>query len=150
MARQEPDRRMLGVLLSQPLRALLADLHQGMAEAGYSDLRPAHSAVFMNLDPEGTRITDLAERASMTKQSMSELVRDLEERGYVWTSPHPSDRRAKVVRWTKKGKATEEPARRNIQRVQDKWSRLLSEGEMEELLRLLRKLSDAVTDADPQ
>jgi DNA-binding MarR family transcriptional regulator len=148
MTRQEPDRRMLGVLLSQPLQALLADLHQGMADAGYSDLRPAHSAVFMNLDPEGTRITDLAERASMTKQSMSELVRYLEERGYVSTSPHPSDRRAKVVRWTKKGKATEEPARRNIQRVQDKWSRLLSEGEMEELLRLLRKLSDVVTDAD--
>ena len=61
---------MLGVLLRQPLRALLTEIHEGMALAGYPDLRPAHSAVFMNLDSKGTRITDLAERAQMTKQSM--------------------------------------------------------------------------------
>lgn len=140
----EPDRRMLGVLLRQPLRALLTELHEGMAAAGYPDLRPAHSAVFMNLDPEGTRITDLADRAQMTKQSMGALVKYLESHGYVTTSSHSSDGRAKVVRLTKKGRATEGPARRNIQRVQEKWSRRLGQGEMDEFIRLLRKVNDAV------
>jgi len=142
MAGTQPDRRLLGVLLRLPLRALLAELNRGMRDAGFTDLRPAHSAVFMGLDSEGTKITDLAERASMTKQSMGALVRYLEEHGYVSTSPHPSDGRAKLVRLTKKGKATEQPARRNIQRIQDKWKRQLDDGEMQELLRLLRKLAD--------
>jgi|SRR5712691_10204252 len=142
MAGPQPDRRMLGVLLRQPLRALLAELNQGMRDAGFTDLRPAHSAVFMGLHTEGTTITELAERASMTKQSMGALVKYLEERGYVSTTPHPSDGRAKLVRLTRKGKATEEPARRNIQRIQDKWERQLGGGEMQALLRLLRKLAD--------
>jgi DNA-binding MarR family transcriptional regulator len=133
---------MLGVLLRQPLRALLADLNQGMKDAGFADLRPAHSAVFMGLDSGGTTITVLAERASMTKQSMGALVKYLEEHGYVSTTPHPSDGRAKLVRLTKKGKATEAPARRNIQRIQEKWERQLGAGEMQALLRLLRKLAD--------
>jgi DNA-binding MarR family transcriptional regulator len=77
MRRHQADRRMLGILLRQPLRALLAELNEGMVAAGYADLRPAHSAVFMNLDAQGTRITDLAERAQMTKQSMGALVRYL-------------------------------------------------------------------------
>lgn len=144
VARPEPDRRMLGVLLRQPLRALLTELHEGMAAAGYPDLRPAHSAVFMNLDPSGTRITDLAERAQMTKQSMGALVKYLESHGYVTTTGHPSDGRAKVVCLTAKGRATEEPARRNIKRVQEKWSRRLGQGEMDEFIRLLRKLNDTV------
>jgi DNA-binding MarR family transcriptional regulator len=139
---------MLGVLLRQPLRALLAELNRGMRDAGFRDLRPAHSAVFMGLDSEGTKITDLAERASMTKQSMGALVTYLVEHGYVSTGPHPTDGRAKLVRLTKKGKATEEPARRNIQHIQDKWKRHLDDGEMQELLRLLRKLADAVDPSD--
>ena len=144
MSRAEPDRRMLGVLLRQPLRVLLAELHEGMAVAGYPDLRPAHSAVFMNMDPAGTRITDLAERAQMTKQSMGALVKYLELRGYVTTNSHPTDGRAKVVRLTVKGRATEEPARRNIRRVQEKWSRRLGQAEMEEFMRWLRKLHDSI------
>jgi DNA-binding MarR family transcriptional regulator len=140
---------MLGILLRQPLRALLAELNEGMVAAGYADLRPAHSAVFMNLDAQGTRITDLAERAQMTKQSMGALVRYLEQRGYVSTAPHPRDARAKVVRLTKKGKATEAPARQNIRRVQEKWSRLLPKGEMEDFVRLLRKLNDVVSNTRP-
>ena len=137
---------MLGVLLRQPLRALLDELNAGMVAAGYADLRPAHSAVFMNLDTEGTRITDLADRAQMTKQSMGALVSYLEQLGYVSSAPHPHDGRAKVVRLTKKGKATEAPARQNISRVQERWSQLLDKGEMEEFLRLLRKLNDVLQD----
>lgn len=147
MPQAELDRRMLGVLLRQPLRALLVEIHEGMAGAGYPDLRPAHSAVFMNLDSGGTRITDLAERAQMTKQSMGALVKYLKSRGYVSTASHPHDGRAKVVRLTAKGRATEEPARRTIRRVQEKWSRRLGPGEMEQFMLLLRKLNDTIAPA---
>ena len=137
---------MLGALLRYPLQALVAEVNRSLVADGFSDLRPAHSAVFVNLGSEGVRITDLAERAGMTKQSMGALISYLEKRGYVSVHPDPSDARAKVVRRTKKGVNSNEPARRVIARVQEKWSRLLDPGEMDELMRLLRKLNDRLTD----
>lgn len=142
----KPDRRMLGALLRQPLQALVAEVNRSLVADGFSDLRPAHSAVFVNLGLEGVRISDLAERAGMTKQSMGALISYLEERGYVSVRPDPTDGRAKVVRRTKKGTDSHEPARRVIASVQEKWSRLLDPGEMDELMRLLRKLNDRLTD----
>jgi DNA-binding MarR family transcriptional regulator len=133
---------MLGALLRHPLQALVAEVNQSLVADGFTDLHPAHSAVFVNLGSEGLRITELAERAGMTKQSMGALVSYLEKRGYVSVSPDPRDGRAKVVRRIKKGVDSHEPARRIIARVQEKWSRLLDVGEMDELMRLLRKLND--------
>ena len=141
-----PDRRMLGALLRHPLQALVAEVNRSLVADGFSDLRPAHSAVFVNLGAEGVRISDLAERAGMTKQSMGALISYLEKRGYVSVHPDPRDGRAKVVRRTKKGVDSHEPARRIIARVQEKWSRLLDPGEMDELMRLLRKLNDRLLD----
>ncbi|WP_431958546.1 MarR family winged helix-turn-helix transcriptional regulator [Nocardia lijiangensis] len=68
------------------------------------ELRPAHYAVFRHLDPEGSRITALAEAAGMTQQSMGELVTHLERRGYVEREIDPSDRRARVVVTTAAGR----------------------------------------------
>ena len=137
---------MLGVLLRQPLQALVTEVNRGLVADGFSDLRPAHSAVFSNLGSEGVRISELADRAGMTKQSMGALVSYLERRGYVSVSPDQRDGRAKIVRRTQKGMASHEPARRIITRVQQKWRRLLGPGEMDELERLLRKLNDRLID----
>jgi DNA-binding MarR family transcriptional regulator len=142
VSERQPDGRMLGALLRHPLQALVAEVNQSLVADGFSDLRPAHSAVFVNLGSEGVRINELAERAGMTKQSMGALVSYLEKRGYVSVSPDPRDGRAKVVRRTKKGVDSHEPARRIIARVHEKWRRLLGPGEMDELERLLRKLND--------
>lgn len=53
---------------------------------------------------DGLRLKELAARASMTPQSMGELVDELEELGYVERRPDPTDRRAKRIRLTRKGK----------------------------------------------
>jgi DNA-binding MarR family transcriptional regulator len=75
---------------------------EGVNRAGYPQ-RPAHSAVFANIDLGGTRLSDLAARANMTPQAMGELVDDLEGLGYVRRRPDPSDRRAKLVTLTPRG-----------------------------------------------
>ncbi len=74
-----------------------------MAAAGFEDVRPAHYAVFRFLEPGGSRVTELAEEARMTKQSMGELVVHLERRGYVERLPDPRDGRAKIVVLTEAG-----------------------------------------------
>jgi DNA-binding MarR family transcriptional regulator len=95
----------LGVLLSAAERALAVELEDGLRAAGYHDLRAAHAQVFFAIDFEGSRLTDLAARAGMTKQAMGELVRYLEQHDYLDVEPDSRDRRAKVIRPTARGRS---------------------------------------------
>jgi DNA-binding MarR family transcriptional regulator len=79
--------------------------------------------VFENLDPDGTRITDLAARAQMTQQSMSELVAGLEVRGYVERAPDPVDRRARFVCLTPRGRAMLRAVLPIIGEIEQTWLR---------------------------
>ena len=76
-----------------------------MRELGFTDIRIAHGAVFRNISREGSRVTELAARAGMTKQSMAELVAHLHRAGYVELEPDPGDRRSKLVKLTSRGQA---------------------------------------------
>jgi len=71
---------------------------------GFSQMRMAHLAVPRNMDLNGTRITTLASRASMTKQSMADLVVRCERMGLVMRRPDSSDGRAKMILLTPKGR----------------------------------------------
>jgi DNA-binding MarR family transcriptional regulator len=89
-------------LLGQAHQALNRRISAGVVAAGHP-IRPAHAAVFVNIDSEGTRLTTMAERARMTPQAMSELVDDLVRLGYVERRPDPHDRRAKLIALTDRG-----------------------------------------------
>jgi DNA-binding MarR family transcriptional regulator len=96
-------RRTLGALLRLPHEALQREIHGGLAARGFPEIRPAHSAVFRHIPPGGTRLTALAERAGMTKQSMAYLVEGLEAAGHLRSRPDPGDGRARLIRLTAKG-----------------------------------------------
>lgn len=93
----------LGTLMSSAGARLAARLDAALRDAGFTDLRSAHAAPFMVLDPGGTRASVLATRAHMTKQAMGELVSYLVDRGYLETVPDPTDGRARLVRATARG-----------------------------------------------
>ena len=96
-----PMIRLLGVALDQ----FSVEHFERVAAAGYPDIRPGHGCVFGGIDPEnGSRLTDLADRAMMTKQTVGQVVSDLEKRGYVERVPDPEDGRAKIIRLTAKGR----------------------------------------------
>jgi MarR family transcriptional regulator, temperature-dependent positive regulator of motility len=81
VSRADGGRRSLLRLLVEGSRAMEGRLYEGLRAAGYGDVRPAHYAIFRYLEDEGSRVTELAEAAGMTKQSMGELVDHLERRG---------------------------------------------------------------------
>jgi DNA-binding MarR family transcriptional regulator len=84
---------------------LSQEVFNHVLESGFSDLRPAHGNVLERLTfTIQARLTAMAAAAGMTAQSMGELVDDLERRGYVERREDPSDRRAKLVRLTAKGR----------------------------------------------
>jgi DNA-binding MarR family transcriptional regulator len=109
-------------------------------------VRPAHFTVFQHMPPEGIRLTALADAALLTKQSMGYLVDDLEARGYVERVPDPTDRRAKVVRFTVRGREVEEAVRAVIRQMEAEWEARLGRDDYVQLLRLLRALIAHLSD----
>jgi DNA-binding MarR family transcriptional regulator len=128
-------------LLHGPFQILVDELHERLAEAGYPDIRPAHGNVFGYIREEGSRLTELAERARLTKQTMGYLVDYLEERGYVKREPDPGDKRAKIVRLTGEGRELVGVAREIMGRIEARWAELLGEDRMEQLRELLKELN---------
>ena len=91
------------MLLRTAFQAFVTALHEHLAGSEFADIGPAHGNVFQFIDRDGTRLTELARRAQLTKQAMQELVDYLERHGYVERVPDPHDARAKLVRLTKRG-----------------------------------------------
>src|SRR5688572_31840945 len=88
-----------------------ARVFKALAAAGYDDFTPAQARVFQRIAPGGSRLTDLAEQAQITKQSAGFLVDQLERAGYVERVPDPSDARARLIRVAARGaKAVPLPA----------------------------------------
>jgi DNA-binding MarR family transcriptional regulator len=128
-------------LLHGPFQILVDELHEGLAEAGYPDIRPAHGNVFGHIRKGGSRLTELAERARLTKQTMGYLVDYLEVRGYVEREPDPGDKRAKIVRLTDEGCELVGVAREIMGRIEARWAELLGEDRMEQLREMLKELN---------
>ena len=112
----------------------------GLADAGFDDLRPAHTAVFQHIEASGSRLTDLAERAQITKQSMGYLVDYLEQRGYLERRPDPSDRRAALISLTERGWEQIRAALGIIATLEEEWGSRLGEPRMQQLRELLGDL----------
>ncbi len=122
---QEPD---LTRLLLEAHRGLAVELVANMAERGYPEARAGHAAVALSIDRRaGTRLTELAQRARMTKQGMMLLVDDMEGRGYVRRVPDPEDARAKIVRLTARGRTYVAETRRALQAVEGRIRRGLGD-----------------------
>src|SRR5712692_9351156 len=125
---------LIGALLVIPATTIRKRVADGYAVAGFPDLRPAHAVVFQYLSPKGDRVTELAERAQMTKQAMGYLVDQLEERGYVERVADPTDGRAQLVRRTERGWEVNRVARRLVQEIQDEWAAQLGADRMQQLI----------------
>jgi DNA-binding MarR family transcriptional regulator len=91
-------------LLNDAVQRFETSVLEKMAIRGHAECTLSHINVTRNLDIEGTRATELARRASMTKQSLGELVAQLEELGIVKREQDPTDGRAKVVLFTERGR----------------------------------------------
>jgi DNA-binding MarR family transcriptional regulator len=131
----------IGRLLLRAQRDFDAELNARLRERGYPDVRLAHSALFAQIDPEGTRSSELAERAGITKQGMGQLVADLEKKGYVERVEDPADGRAKLVRLTNKGRRHVRDAREIIGEIEEAYALRLGEGRLETLRAILEDLS---------
>src|SRR3954454_3914345 len=91
-----------GLLLFYPYRALESRVLEALAAAGF-EISLAQARLLQRVADGGSRLTDLAAQAQVTKQTAGELVDQLEKRGYVERVPDPRDGRARLVRLARRG-----------------------------------------------
>lgn len=134
----------LGNLLRDPYLLMNERVQAALAEAGFSDLTFAHTQMATHISDEGSRITELAQRAQLTKPSVVYLVDELQRLGYVERVPDPTDRRAKLVRPTARGLDAQELGRTTVRSIEREWRKLLGKKRMKALQSGLRDLHAAL------
>ena len=128
-------------LFSIAFDAIQGEVYDRVHAAGYTDLRPTHGCVFGTITPEGARLTELAERAEMTKQAVGEVVSELEKMGYVERVPDPADGRAKIIRLTDRGVTAWELGHRAFDEIQKRWEQQYGTERVRDMVALLREMS---------
>jgi DNA-binding MarR family transcriptional regulator len=73
----------VGALLRQCLEHVHARMEADLKSAGFTDLQPAHLAVFSFPPPDGMRPSDLARRIRMSRQATNHIIGQLEALGYL-------------------------------------------------------------------
>ncbi len=141
----EPDGPNTGVLLFIAHRAMENRIFEALARAGFDDFTLAQARVMQRIGPDGTRLTQLAEAAQVTKQTAGHLVDQLERTGYVRRTPDPTDARARLVRLAERGAAAQPVAAAVLAEVEDEWRAHLGERrwrKLREALASLREITD--------
>ena len=100
----DPSRVTLPALMDLAVDAMYVDFRKLLEDTPYTDVRPTHGCVFRFVHDEGMRLTELASKAGLTKQSVGEIVDNLTGLGYIERFPDPTDKRAKLIRLTAKGR----------------------------------------------
>jgi DNA-binding MarR family transcriptional regulator len=109
-------------LLGNAFDVFSEEMTRRLADTPYNDIRVTHGCVFGNIEPDGSRLTVLAERANMTKQSVGEVATELERRGYLERVPDPGDGRAKIIRLTERGHAAQNLGFQIIEEIEQEWA----------------------------
>ncbi|SHJ26538.1 DNA-binding transcriptional regulator, MarR family [Tessaracoccus bendigoensis DSM 12906] len=126
-------------------RAAAGRIFTVVREAGFDDVTMAQSRLMMGIDADGTRLSVLAERAQIAKQTATALIDRLERAGYVERVPDPTDGRARLVRMTARAEAALPIARDEEERIEAEWRAHLGPDLMDQLrtaLTSLREITD--------
>ena len=125
----------LQILFRDARAAIEAAVRADLAQNGFGDVTPAHSALLRDIGDDGARPSELAAHAGVTRQAITKLVDELERLDLVRRDPDPDDGRGIIVRYTDRGRAGVAIARKRMLAVEraygaqvgaDRWAEVRS------------------------
>lgn len=128
---------LIGALLRVPAQAIHRRIINELNVAGFTELRVPHMAVLQFPGPDGVRPGTLAERAGMSKQAMNQLLRSLEGLGYITRSDAPDEGRARIIRFTKRGRTAYSKVHDILRDIEREWRAELGPARFAQLKELL-------------
>jgi DNA-binding MarR family transcriptional regulator len=133
----ETRHMLIGALLRVPAQTIQRRIIRELNAAGFDGLSMPHMAVLQFPGPDGVRPGALADRAGMSKQAMNRLLQSLEELDYIVRSDAPDEGRARVVRFTKRGRAAYAKILAILGSIEHEWSAELGSKDFAQLKELL-------------
>ena len=129
----------LGRLFLNAFRWMDSSFIQLIGEHGWRDIPKSNSLVFPHLLKGGIRPSEIARRAGVSRQAVHQVLNDLRERGLIEMKPDPTNRRAKLVFLTARGRQFDQA----VGEVADRMESALSERIGAGTVRSLRKALEA-------
>lgn len=112
------QRQHIGQLLRDGLDLFERELEERMPPFEGIKTRPTHNAVLRYLDRDGTHASELARRSGLTRQALSLIVGELEQMGVVERKDSPTDKRAKIISYTERGRRAFDHSREVIASIE--------------------------------
>ncbi|MBA4851534.1 MarR family winged helix-turn-helix transcriptional regulator [Emticicia sp. BO119] len=134
--------RLFGKLLSKSYRFMSEIASEYLQGIGYKNFRIGHAVALLHIDLEGTNINTLSNKACITKQAMSKLIKELQNEGYVTVEKDLTDARALIVRHSAKGVQALIDWKRCMEYVNEKFKEILGSDKLETLREILYELVD--------
>jgi DNA-binding MarR family transcriptional regulator len=135
-----------GALLRFALLAMRSRIYEGVVDAGFVDLRPAQVTLFRWPGPAGKRPTEIADYMGLSKQTINDLLRDLEARGYVTRHRDSQDERARIIQLTRRGEQLRQTAVAMQSRTEQEWAHALGVEQFQTLRQLLSRVIQLAED----
>jgi DNA-binding MarR family transcriptional regulator len=108
----------IGFLLAKASQHWNELLTEAFQRRGHGDVRPSYGSVLVPLfEEDGLRMSELAARARLAKQTMTTMVRLVERAGLVRRARDPHDARAIRVYLTERGRRFRPIAERELLRL---------------------------------
>lgn len=128
------------------LSSMLVDAQRWLAAAeransgrGSSSLARSHALVFSHLDADGTRPAEIARRAGISRQAVGQTVAQMKQLGLVKLAADPSNRRARLVQPTAKGRKALERSGSGSQAAEKVLARRIGAGRVKSLREALEQ-----------
>lgn len=112
---------LIGALLRVPTEAIFRRLVRELNAGGFGGISLAHIAVLRYPGPDGERPGVLAERAGISKQAMNRLLGSLEDLGYLKRTNTSQEGRARIVRFTPRGRAAWAKIVETLREIEHEW-----------------------------
>jgi DNA-binding MarR family transcriptional regulator len=133
----------LGYLLAKASQRWNELLYEGFVREGFPEVRPSYGSVLVPLfEEDGMRMGEIAERARLSKQTITTMVRLCERDGLVTRRPDPADGRAARVELTPRARAFRPAAERVLAELDAAVAELLGERRAAALRRAVRQVAD--------
>lgn len=148
--------RDLRALLHVPQHDLQSQLASRLERLGFPVLRPAHVQLLSSIgglareagvepgDGRGVRLSDLVSLVSLPKQTVGDLLDELEDMRMVERFPDPDHGVIKRVRLGPKGKAWAAEVKKVSAATEARWANRLGSKKMKSLRALLEELAATV------
>jgi DNA-binding MarR family transcriptional regulator len=142
MAKQ--SRREIRALLLAPASDLASQVEARLQKLGFPMFRQVQTQLLTLIESGGMRLTDLVDAMQLPKQTLGDVIDDLESQTFVERYPDPEHGVIKRVRLAARGRLWASEVRKVSESTEKRWAALLGKAKVQALRNLLEELAGEI------